>query len=277
MSYSIESLGEPTPRPTRKPPSRSSTPQEHNSIRSFWKHLRHALSDIAGVSNLHLAGGAAGRDMNVTRPSHRPTMTEEDWDLEARSRAEEAWSGWVRKGVGGGGGGDDDDDDEFGGFTTRGNGRSGNKSRLGIPAWRNRGVVWSASGCDRDLSLCDDDHDDLYEDLQQPFTRNLFNSIFFQSTNQAKARSNVSRDSCSDAHHRLSFPFLTNNPCTDLRPFLRSYSYPIPIVHAVKVLRSFMPFKGPYYRLPPFEGHIHLSRVHCIRHAVHTRYILILF
>ena len=70
--------------------------------------------------------------MNVSRPSHRPTMTEEDWDGEARSRAEEAWSGWLRKGVGGGGGGDDDDDDdEFGGFMTRGNGRSGNKSRLG--------------------------------------------------------------------------------------------------------------------------------------------------
>ena len=47
--------------------------------------------------------------MDVSRPSHRPTMTEEDWDGEARSRAEEAWSGWLRKGVGGGGGGDEDE------------------------------------------------------------------------------------------------------------------------------------------------------------------------
>ena len=62
--------------------------------------------------------------MNVGRPSRRPTTTEEDWDAEGRSRVEEAWSGWVRKkGVGGGGRGEDDD--EFGGFPTRGSGRSG--------------------------------------------------------------------------------------------------------------------------------------------------------
>ena len=64
--------------------------------------------------------------MNVSRPSHGPTTTEEDWDGEARSRVEEGWSWWVRKGVGAGGGGEDDDDDEFGGFPTRGSGRRGN-------------------------------------------------------------------------------------------------------------------------------------------------------
>ena len=86
MSSSIESLGEPTPRPTRKPPSRSSTPEQHNSSKSFRKHLHHALSDIAGVSNLHLAGGAVVRGMNVGRVSYRPTTTEEDWNGEGWSR-----------------------------------------------------------------------------------------------------------------------------------------------------------------------------------------------
>lgn len=115
-------------------------PKRQHSIRSLRKHLHHAISDSAGVSNPHLAGGgAAGRGMNVGRLSYRPIATEEDWDGESRSRVEEAWSGWVRKGVGAGGGGEDDDDDEFVGFPTRGSGRSGSgKSRLGIPAWGNR-------------------------------------------------------------------------------------------------------------------------------------------
>ena len=53
----------------------------------------------------------------------------------------------------------------------------------------------------------------------------------------------------------------------------------MPIVHAVKALRSFTPFEGPYYRLPPFEGLYYLlitfiyHGVQCIHHAVHTRYI----
>lgn len=112
-------------------------PKRQNSIRSLRKHLHHAISDSAGVSNPHLVGAAAGRGVNVGRLSHRPTTTEEDWDGESRSRVEEAWSGWVRKGVGAGR--DDDDDDDFVGFPTRGSGRSGSgKSRLGIPAWGNR-------------------------------------------------------------------------------------------------------------------------------------------
>ena len=111
-------------------------PKRQNSIRSLRKHLHHALSDSAGVSNSHLVGGAAGRGMNVGRPSRRPSTTEEDWDGEGRSRVEEAWGGWVRKGVGAVGGGEDDDDD---GFPTRESGRSGSgKNRLGIPAWGNR-------------------------------------------------------------------------------------------------------------------------------------------
>jgi hypothetical protein len=114
-------------------------PKRQNSIRSLRKHLHQALSDSAGVSNPHLAGAAAGRGMNVGRLSHRPATTAEDWDGEGRSRVEEAWSEWVRKGVRAGGGGEDDDDDEFVGFPTRGSERSGSgKSRLGIPAWGNR-------------------------------------------------------------------------------------------------------------------------------------------
>ena len=44
----------------------------------------------------------------------------------------------------------------------------------------------SASECDLGLFLCDVDHDDLYEDLQQPFTRTLFNSIFFKAQTKQK-------------------------------------------------------------------------------------------
>ena len=68
-------------------------PKRQNSIRSLRKHLHHALAESAGVSNPHLVGGAAGRGMNVGRPSRRPTTTEEHWDGEGRSRVEEAWSG----------------------------------------------------------------------------------------------------------------------------------------------------------------------------------------
>jgi hypothetical protein len=40
--------------------------------------------------------------------------------------------------------------------------------------------------CDRDLFPCDDDDDDLYDDLQQPPTRNLSNSIFLKAQTKQK-------------------------------------------------------------------------------------------
>ena len=76
----------------------------------------------------------------------------------------------------------------------------------------------------RDLFLCDDDDNDLYDDLQQPppgFIQLDF--FFFKTTNQAKTQSNVSTDSVQMRIIDFLFPFLTNNPCTDLRPFLSSY------------------------------------------------------
>ena len=50
----------------------------------------------------------------------------------------------MRKGVGAGGGGDDDDDDEFVGLPTRGSGRRGNKSRLGIGIVESFGLLRNA-------------------------------------------------------------------------------------------------------------------------------------
>ena len=98
--------------------------------------------------------------------------------------------------------------------------------------------------------------------------------IYFEATNQAETQNNVSTDS---VQMRIIdfFPFFLHEP-----PMHRFMTFPfilfltIPIVHAVKALRSFTPFEGPsyeglYYLLITFIHH----GVQCIHHAVHTRYI----
>lgn len=79
------------------------------------------------------------------------------------------------------------------------------------------GLTTLASDWDRYLFLCDDG-DDLYDDLQQP-RQEFIQLDFFQST---KTQRNVSTDSVQ--MRIIDFFSLTNNPCTDLRPFLSSYT-----------------------------------------------------
>lgn len=105
------------------------------------------------------------------------------------------------------------------------------------------GLTTLASDWDRYLFLCDDG-DDLYDDLQQPPTRDLFNSTFFQST---KTQRNVSTDSVQMRIIDFFFPFFFSRTT-------HAQIYDLSFHLIPNLCLSFTPFGGPYYRLSPFEA-----------------------